>query len=618
MLAVTKGTIARGTAGLAGVLVIVLAPRVFGSSPYQLSQLEYILTLILVCIGLNIATGFAGQLTLGPGATFGVAAYATAIFANELPAHASLPVLCLIGIGVGGLFGLIVGIPALRVRGFYLAIVTLFIALALPEIAGGLTVTGGNQGISLLSNPVFAESYGGISLYEIIAVIVVAVLAATWALLHSRLGRKLLTLKSSEELAQSLGHTLYRAKLLAFVLSSLPGGLAGALYVYSQQLVAPATFSANLSIYLVASCVIGGFGTIWGPVVGAALVFGVQLNTGNLNQYQGVIFGGLLIAFAIGAPMGLIGLGKLGLARFGAPRGTAPARPRPHPARRPAAGDAAQDALPHVEPSGSLTVEGLTCKFGGILALADVSLTVRPGQVHALIGSNGSGKTTLLNAIGGYVPLAAGTVRLGDVRLDLLDPSAVARNKVARTFQTPKLVESLSVLDNVVAAAECAERASSLESALRLPRGLRADHRAQSTAMACLTILGLGDLADSPVVHVPHGQRRLIEVARCLAAPAQFVLLDEPAAGLSSAERGVLGEGIRALTRRGSGIVLIEHDTSFVFGLAGMVTVLHRGKVLAVGTADEVQSHPDVVHAYLGEVAAVADPEPLEVGEENA
>jgi branched-chain amino acid transport system permease protein len=616
MSVISKGTIARGTAGLAGVLVLLLAPWIFGSSPYQLSQLEYILALILVCIGLNIATGFSGQLTLGPGATFGIAAYAAAIFANELPGNASLLVLCLIGIGVGAVFGLIVGIPALRVRGFYLAIVTLFIALALPEIASGLSVTGETQGISLLSNPTFTESCSGISLYEIIAVIVVAVLAATWAMLHSRLGRKLLTLKSSEELAQSLGHTLYRAKLLAFVLSSLPGGLAGALYVYSQQLVTPATFSANLSIYLVAACVIGGFGTIWGPVIGGALVFGVQLNTGSLNQYQGVIFGGLLIVFAIGAPAGLIGLGKLGLARFRSSRRAAPTAPR---SVQPVGAVAtAQLTLPPVKPSGELTVEGATCQFGGVVALAGASLTASAGQVHALIGSNGSGKTTLLNAVCGYVPLAAGTVRLGDVRLDALDPSAVARGRVARTFQTPKLVESLSVLDNVVAAAERAERVSSLESALRLPRGLRADRRARSTALACLAVLGIADLAGAPVALVPHGQRRLIEVARCLASPAQFVLLDEPAAGLSPAERGVLSEGIRALTRRGSGVVLIEHDTSFVFGLADMVTVLHRGKVLAAGAADEVQSHPDVVHAYLGEVAAAGDPEPLGVGEENA
>ncbi|MGF7234300.1 MAG: ABC transporter permease subunit [Frankia sp.] len=590
--------------GLVTVLVVVFAPELFGSSLYQLAQLEYVLCMMMVCVGVNIATGYAGQLTLGPGATFGASAFAVAIFANKQPTHASLPILCLIGVFAGGLVGLIISAPALRLGGFYLAVVTLFMAVALPELAGGLAIAGKTHGISLLANPVFTENLGGVRLYRIIALLVVVVVLFSWALMHSRLGRVFQALRTSEELAQSIGISGYNTKIVAFVLSSLPAGLAGAVYVYSQQLVTPGSVGANLSIYLVAACVIGGFGTIWGPVVGAALVFGLQQHTGGLTEYQGLIFGGLLALFAILLPTGIIGLvGRWVLPLFPGRdlplhvRWLRPSRPRPD--------DPGAVPVPVPAAAGALSVEEVTCTFGGISALEKVNLTVLRGQVHALIGSNGSGKTTMLNAICGYVPVHGGSVRIGDLRLDGRSPTRAARGGIARTFQTPKLVNSLSVVANVMVAAERLEKGSALESLLRLPRGRRSAARARAVALACLAGLGLDGQAQVLAAHVPHGSRRMVEVARCTAAATAFVLLDEPAAGLSATERETLAACIRAMAERGAGVLLIEHDTSFVFGLADIVTVLHRGAVIATGTPAEIQTHPEVVSAYLGE--AVAD-----------
>jgi branched-chain amino acid transport system permease protein len=587
--------------GLVAVALLLLAPWIAGSSLTSLSQLEYILCLMLISIGVNIATGYAGQLTLGPGATFGVAAYVCVVLANDYPQTFTLPVICLVGIVTGGIFGLLVGLPALRVTGFYLAVITLFIALALPAFASALPITGATQGISLLANLDFVQQYTGIGLYEIMAVLVLIVVALSWALLHSRLGRKLLVLRTSQELAQSVGHAAYRAKLLAFVLSSLPAGLGAALYVYSQGFVSPGSIPADLSVYLVASCVIGGFGTVWGPVIGTALIFGVQLNTGSLNQYQGLIFGILLALFAILIPMGLIGLGKRWI--IGLIPETAGVPEFLQRWQRPVVAGSVP-AAGAVSSTNPLELSTVTCQYGGVVALNSVSVTFQPGEIHGLIGSNGSGKTTLLNAICGYAPLAKGTALLGKTRLDRLDPSGIARKGVARTFQTPKLVESLSVLDNVVLAVERSARLTSIESMLRLPRARRIERRARKTALACLQSLGLESYAMQPAMSVPHGQRRLVEVARCMATPAAFVLLDEPAAGLSPSERATLAASIRQLAERGSGVVLIEHDTSFVFNLAQSVTVLHRGDMLASGPAREVRSHPDVVRAYLGESAA--------------
>lgn len=610
-----RATFSRGF-GLVLAVIILLAPEIFGSDLSRLAQLEYVVCLMLISVGVNIATGFAGQLTLGPGATFGVAAYACVILLNDYPTAIGFPLLCVIGIAAGGVFGLLVGLPSLRVSGFYLAVITLFIALALPAFATALHITGSTQGISLLSNMDFKPGLTGSGLYTVMAVILLLVVALSWLLLKSRLGRKLLTLRTSTELAQSLGHTAYRAKLLAVVLSSLPAGLAGALYVYSQQFVSPGSIPANLSIWLVAACVIGGFGTIWGPVLGGALVFGIQLNISSLAQWQGLIFGAILALFAILIPSGVVGTGRRWLARF--VPADAPGLRLPARFTRPVqAGDLS--SIGRSGGSDTLTAGGVTVKFGGVVALNDVITTFRRGQVNALIGSNGSGKTTLLNTICGYVRVVSGTTKLADTELNGLDPSAVARRGIARTFQTPKLVENLSVLENVLLAVERQERVTSLESMLRLPRAVRAERKARAVALAALGELGLADFADQPAGLVPHGRRRLVEVARCVATPAEFVLLDEPAAGLSPSERVTLVAAIRHLAERGSGVVLIEHDTSFVFELAQSVTVLHRGSVLATGTADEIKSHPEVVRAYLGESALPdeASPQPLPIGGES-
>jgi branched-chain amino acid transport system permease protein len=583
----------RSLAGwLVPAVLLAVAPVVVGTGAYQLGRDEYVLSMVLVAIGFNIATGYAGQLTLGPGATFLAAAYACAVFGNELPEDASLWLMCLIGITAAVLLGLVMALPALRVGGFYLAIVTLFMALVLPEIFTNLSWAGGQQGISLVSNPDFVQSVTGFGLYEICAGAVLVTVFATWLMVRSKLGRRLLALRAGDELSESVGTRVYSSKILAFCISSIPAGLGGALYLYSQQFVSPGSADASTSIYLVAACILGGLGTLWGPVIGTIAILEAQLNLGSLQAYLPIVFGGVLLVCTLALPQGVVGLATRIIRR-------APMEALPAPV-------AAVSTLTDGSPlAGDTTVEALVasdviCRFGGVSALDGVSLRVVPGAVHALIGSNGSGKTTLLNAISGFRQADAGTITLGSTELHGSGAAKIVRLGLGRTFQTPKLMTSESVLDNVILAADATTPATGLESMLRLPRGRLSDARAARSAQGALHELGLLESARHAAGAVPHGSMRLIEVARCIVAAPRFVLLDEPAAGLTIKELGILRDSIRRMAARGIGVLLVEHNTSFVFEVADEVTVLHQGHVIASGTPQDIVTHDEVIAAYLG------------------
>lgn len=614
------------------VLAVVLPPAMSLGS-YRLGQLEYLLSAMLIAVGLNIVTGFAGQLSLGPSAVFAFGGYAAAILANDHPATVGLGIMSLVGIGAGVVIGVLIGVPALRVGGFYLGMVTLFFALLIPTVAGTLSITGASSGISLISNQGFVQSPSGMGLYETTVAIVALVTLASWALRHSQVGRRFLAMRASEELAASLGIVGYRTKLLAFLLSAAPAGLAGALYVYTQQFFSPGSASVDLSIYLLAGCVIGGFGTILGPVLGTALVFGLTEFLGGLAQYQGIIFGVILLAVVATVPDGFMG------ARWWRRFTTARAGIRPSPARAASGGGEAPgpplsdqraedvsketaalagrrslpagpgaDTLRAGPGAGTLRAEGLRRSFGGVIAVDELDLVVRPGIVHALIGPNGSGKTTALNLLSGFYRLEAGRVFIGDRRIDGRGPATVARAGIARTFQTPKLMLGASLLDNVVIAAQAVERSTDVASVLRAPSGRRAARRARERAAQALDFVGLGESRETLASEVSHGTERLVEVARAVALAPRFVLLDEPAAGLSPAEIGALASVVRSLAGAGIGVLVIEHNLPLVLEMADEVTVLDHGRCIARGDPERVAADPEVVRVYVGVPGDAGDP----------
>jgi ABC-type branched-subunit amino acid transport system ATPase component len=252
------------------------------------------------------------------------------------------------------------------------------------------------------------------------------------------------------------------------------------------------------------------------------------------------------------------------------------------------------------QPGASLSVQNVTRRFGGVVACENISLTLGPGELAGLIGSNGSGKTTLLNVISGFYPVDAGEIRFGDRRIDGIAINRITEMGISRTFQTPKLVNHLTVMENVVAAAYVADRCLAVSSVLRLPSGHRSDRAAIDRALECLHAVGLADRARQRAGEQDHGTQRLIEIARCMASEPRFVLLDEPAAGLSMRELETLRSVIGKIQADRRGVLLVEHNVPFVLDVATHVSVLHEGRCIAQGTPSDVRNNDSVRRSFLG------------------
>jgi branched-chain amino acid transport system permease protein len=577
-------------------------PFVLGMDEYNLGQMEYIASIVMVACGLNIVLGFAGQVFIGPSALSASGGYLAAILASRYELFQSLPMMCVVSVAVALVVAAVTAIPTLRVSGFYFGMITLFLALAVPIVASHLSITGGSTGISLITVPTFVQDPSGVILYQVGVVLILALSAYSWMILNSRLGRRLTAIRASDELAQAVGVPLYRTKLTALLLGAVPCGLGGAYYVYTQQFISPGSVSPILSIYVLAGVVIGGAGSIIGPIIGTVIVLSANEYLSGFEHWQGAVFGGLLIVIAMGLPGGLAGavrnLFVLWTAR----------RARPLPTANDSPGDPAHPEmlLPEVVPDEverapeTLRVRGAARSFGGVQAVNNVDLIVEPGTIHALVGTNGSGKTTLLNLICGYYSLDEGEVWLGKHRLDRLNVAAIAGLGVARTFQTPKLSLHDTALHNVQLGADLHSGASTLASTLHVPGARKRDAAARQRALDALAGVGLSANADVAAGGLSHGAQRLLEIARAVSMNPKLVLLDEPAAGLSVAEAEVLKDAVRAVARAGIGVLLIEHNLPVVFDLADHVTVLNQGEVICEGLPADVAKDPEVIRTYLG------------------
>lgn len=599
----------------AWVALALLMPTLLGTSA-RLSQLEYIVVLLILATGLNIVLGFAGQLFLGPSALFGVAGYAAAVAATRNQHLQSLWVMLLIGVGASVVVAAIVALPSLRIGGFYLGMITLFLAIVVPIIASHWSVTGNDQGLTLVTDPYFVQNPTGNDLYYVgVGVLALSALYAV-AIKRSRLGHRFAAISQNDELAKSLAVTTYTTKLTAFLLAAVPCGIAGGYYFYSQQFMNPDIPTANMSIMILAGITIGGGGTILGPIIGTALVGAASQFLGGFAKYEGIVYGAVLIAVAIAAPTGLMGVYKNVKEYFFKPKRQAPptlapikAADAPIPTdavvaaqvaeRTEAAGVRASPPEP-VESKPSLLVKRVSRSFGAVRAVDNVDLEVKRGSVHALVGPNGSGKTTLLNLISGFYKIQSGKIMLGEQLLNTRSPDDIARLGIARTFQTPKLIDSETALTNVVLAADRYATGTLVGSVVRTPHSIKVEREIRSIAYEALEQLGLGKDFDTPAGLLPHGTQRLLEIARAMTLKPRFLLLDEPAAGLSAGEVGALSDAVRAVADSGVGVLIVEHNLPVVFGLADKVTVMHQGKVVSEGTPAEVSVDPDVVRIYIG------------------
>lgn len=510
----------------------------------------------IAAIGYQLVFGRLGALSLAQGCFFGLGAYAAGLGALELGLN--FPLTLLAGIALPVLLAALIGAPVLRLGSHYFALATLGIAQLSLLIATNWTdVTGGANGLYGIP-PVTLAGLGidhGPALTALIWAFVTVALWLSSRLTRGRRGLAVETLREAPQAAAALGIDGAAIRYRFFLASAAFGGVAGALQAHTVGVVSPDVLSFHILVLILAMTVIGGRESPVGAVLGALLLVHLPEWFRDFADYYLVVYGAALLAAIVFLPRGLAGL-----------------LPRSH------AGPETVADTPNQDPkrSAPLTVEHVSKNFGGVAALKDVSLILRPGEILGLIGPNGSGKTTLVNVIAGVDKPDAGRVILGDTDLTGRPPYQIARAGIGRTFQHPQIAPGLTVLESVAATGS-------------------------GNAAEALARVDLADRADAPAGSLPPAARKHLEIARTLAAGAQLLALDEPAAGMTEIERGELAELLGGLARDGHAILIIDHAMDFLLPLADRVICLSAGRIVAEGAPQEVAKNRHAVAAYFGE-----------------
>jgi branched-chain amino acid transport system permease protein len=573
--------------------LVVLALPYLGTGPAVLRIIVSISLLSLIVVGLNTSFGFAGELALAQSVMYAVGAYVTGYFAVQ---GLDLSVNLVLAIFAAAIVGLVTGIPGTRVASWSLAMLTFFLVLLIPDITQLLPqFTGGAAGLSGIPLPtLFGQDLGDSGYYTLVVIITIIVFALFRNFLFSRRGRALLIMKNSPVLAQSIGISVSRTKLSAYVLGALPAGIAGCLFAYQDGYVSSVSFGFSAAVAILAASILGGSASVYGAVLGAAIMTIGPLQSTVFQDYSLLVLGAILVLGGLFLRGGVAGLLTQLIRRRVIGDDLLP------DVVAAAAGGVGE--LPRVE-GARLRIAAVSKSFGGNRALTEVSLEATPGRVVGLIGPNGSGKTTLLNIVSGFLRPTSGSVELGDRHLSRLSPNRVALTGVSRTFQTPQIPKGMSVVEVVSSARINRQRVSIAETMLRLPRYWRRVREDRAEALRILAQLGIVELADREASDLALGTTRLVEVARALAGSPSLVLLDEPASGLDENEVQVLAELIRRLGASGTTVILVEHNFEMVMSVVDEVHVLHLGKVIASGAPDTVRNDPQVVESYLGAAA---------------
>jgi len=616
-------------------------------SPYTLGLLTLLAIYGILLIGLDVTVGYLGQVNLAQAAFLGLGAYVAGIGATRY--GLGIPATLVLACGFTTLVGALLALPALRLEGPQFALATLsFTALSSTALNEMEWLTNGAQGLSIVRPPLLGHALTPRDFFWLC----LALLALTWVmmrnLLSSQWGRAFEALRDSPIATDAMGVGTYRHRVAAFAFGSGLGGIAGALYAFNFEYLQPHSFVYELTVVLLLGVVLGGRKSLWGAVVGAALVallpnllsnvglfrafaaigFAVSLLAGvrglvkrttrpfqalapivatgalvlgaflvkNTEDWRKAIFALLLFSVVVGLPEGLMGFASSALVRLFR------VDPPPLPPAAPL-----DEVLPVRPTDGAplLVLTGLARHFGGVKAVDGIDLTVRAGSVHGLIGPNGSGKSTLVNVISGLYLPSGGEMTLRGRPLPRGSLYQAAQSGGARTFQNLQLFSGMSALENVMVALRGAYRAPLPLVLLGLARA--EERRAQAEALALLELVGLGAEARTQAKDLTYGAQRFLELARALARKPELLVLDEPAAGLAHPDVVRQVEIVKRIAQRGVTIVLIEHHMDVVTELCDVVTVLDGGHVIAEGRPDQVKRDPKVVAAYLGGAAPAAE-----------
>ena len=608
-----------------GLLVLWLVMRGSGSYP------QYVVTLIgcyaFVGAAVVLLVGVGGQLSLGHAVFFAIGAYAAAQMSTRT--DIGLPLEIVVGAAIAMAIGAVVGLPSLRLSGLLLAAGTLALGFAGQQVFyTWRPVTGASSGLSVGPLRIFGSTA---NLLTCTIVVLGICLLLTFNILRGRSGRALHALRTAETAARSVGIDVATRRIIAFGLSGALTAVGGVLFAHAVSYVSPDTFDYNLSIQLVVMAIIGGRMRLLGGVLGAAFVIGLPEEFRSIQDWEGTVYGVILLLIIIFAPGGIvelldrIGRGLWRAVTRGSRSTAAPARSASDVPASAAAVSEPSAALEHdparplavpeaagviaAQPAGKvqasqpglpLRLSDVSVSFGGVHAVSDVSFEMPAGQVLGIIGPNGAGKTTLFNAISGVVR-ATGSIEFGDHVLSGTSVRQRALTGLGRTFQNLSLHGGLTVLDHVLIGRHRFFRYNMLSESLRLPHVIRSEREGVEEAMTLLELVGLGGYAKARVDDLPYGIQKRVDMARALAGRPRMLLLDEPAAGLPADEADHLIDQVLGLTRgNGTSVIIIEHNVELVRRVCDRLVAMVTGSVIEDGAPDVVLESDSVVEAYLG------------------
>jgi ABC-type branched-subunit amino acid transport system ATPase component/ABC-type branched-subunit amino acid transport system permease subunit len=573
------------TIGIVGLVIAGAAPMLDTTLRIGLATS---MVFVVLSLSLVVLVGLAGQISLGQLAVAGIAAFTLAKFTDPWP----FPLGLIAASVMAALVAVVVGTPALRVRGAQLAVVTLASAAVVQSLvlnnaeSDGTSVSVANPRIGPWDLGMQAgQETGRISFVYVVLVMMLLACAATAWLIRGPAGKRFLAVRGNEQASASIGIDVARTKMLALFVAGLLAGAGGCLLAYTTQAVSASSYSVFLGISLLVYAYIGGI-----TGIGGALLAGVSAPGGivyvwlsqqwSMGDQYNIIASIVLIITAILNPNGAADATRVALNRL--------LRRDRRDAGAPGSGNASSGTVgsksamrPRPIEQGGLQARAIGVRYGGVVAVDNVSVDIAPGEIVGLIGPNGAGKTSLLDALTGFAP-ANGSVTVRDRRIDGFRAHQRYRHGLGRTWQAGQLFEDLTVSDNV-----------------------RVASSGESHVAWAMDLVGIGPLANRLPAELSGGQRKLVGVARALAGGPSILLADEPAAGLDSFESRQMARRLRGIADAGVGVLLIEHDLALVLSTCDRIYVLDQGRVIICGAPEEVQRDPAVISAYIGEPAAV-------------